>query len=96
MIKLRQATGSVSDKPRSGQEERRHAGAGPAKDIRSGSVLTDTVQPEVPCRVGSGAGWRGPELFRGHLPLPLLFGLVPGVSVYPFNIAVDLSNLPQL
>ena len=56
MIKLRQAIGSVSYKPRSGQEERHHAGAGPVRDIRSGTVLTDTVQPEVSCRVGSGVG----------------------------------------
>ena len=88
MIKLRQAIGSVSYKPRSGQEERHHAGAGP--------VLTDTVQPEVSCRVGSGVGWRDPELFKGELPLLLLFCLISGGSIYPFNITVDFCNLPQL
>ena len=59
MMKLRQAIGSVSYKHKSGQEERRRAGGGPMRDIRSRTVFMDTVQPEVSCTVEKWSGMAG-------------------------------------
>lgn len=59
MIKLRQAIGRVSYKPKSGQEERCRAGGGPVGDIRSRTVFMDTVQPEESCRVEKRSGAAG-------------------------------------